>query len=274
LSANSNNDHTLDRHQLYRETGAVAILSHPFDRYHRIDVGGGYEARDVNYPFADADGNIFFVNRRDNFPLLSADFSGDTTSFKEFGPISGHRYDIGTLFAPNVHRGTVNSIGGSGGSVLTNDYTLDAREYLPITSRSLLATRLFVGYSRGDFPNFYYFGGLNTLRGYDFYSIIGTQAAYANVELRFPLIDVLATPIGAFTGIRANLFLDVGGAKLPGQPYTFWRNHRLVDGLGSVGYGVSFNLLGLELHFDFAKHTDLHSTTGKFKTEFWIGEVF
>jgi len=157
---------------------------------------------------------------------------------------------------------------------LTNDYTLDAREYLPISARALLATRLFVGYSRGDFPNFYYFGGLNTLRGYEFQSIIGTQAAYANVELRFPLIDVLATPIVAFTGIRANLFFDVGGAKLPGQSYTFWRNRRLVDGLAAVGYGISFNMLGLDLHWDFAKRTDLRNVNGKFRTEFWIGEVF
>ena len=237
----TSNDFTIDRRQLYRETGAIGIISHPFDRYHRIDAGLGYEARDVNYPFLDDVGNLFFINRRDNFPLASASFSGDTTSFKEFGPIAGHRYDIGTLIAPNVHRGN------GAGSLLTNDYTLDARQYLPITSRSLLAARLFAGYSRGAFPNFYYFGGLNTLRGYDFRSIIGTRAAFANVELRFPLIDVLATPIVAFTGIRANLFFDIGAATFPGQPFTFWKNRRLVNGLASVGYGVSFNMLGLEL---------------------------
>ena len=173
-----------------------------------------------------------------------------------------------TLIAPNVHRGN-----GEDG-LLTNDYTLDARQYVPITSRALLATRLFVGYSRGAFPNFYYFGGLNTVRGYDFRSIVGTQAAYANVELRFPLIDVLATPFVTFTGIRANLFFDIGGAKLPGQPYTFWKDRRLVNGLASVGYGISMNLLGLELHWDFAKRTDLRNVYGKFRTEFWIGEVF
>ena len=44
-------------------------------------------------------GNLFFVSRRDNFPVVSGSFSGDTTSFKEFGPISGHRYEIGTLIA-------------------------------------------------------------------------------------------------------------------------------------------------------------------------------
>jgi len=169
-----------------------------------------------------------------------------------------------------VHKGS----NGNGGSVLTNDYTLDARQYLPISSRALLATRLFAGYSRGDFPNFYYFGGLNTVRGYDFRSIIGTRAAYANVELRFPLIDVLATPIVAFTGIRANLFFDIGGATFPGQQYTFWKNRRLVNGVASFGYGVAFNLLGLELHWDFAKRTDLRNVYGKFRTEFWIGEVY
>jgi Periplasmic component of the Tol biopolymer transport system len=264
----TSNDFTIDRRQLYRETGAVGIISHPFDRYHRLDTGFGYEARDVNYPFLDDFGNIFFINRRDNFPFASASFSGDTTSFKEFGPIAGHRYDIGTLFAPNVHRGN------GAGSLLTNDYTLDARQYLPISSRALLATRLYAGYSRGAFPNFYYFGGLNTLRGYDFRSIVGTKAGFANVELRFPLIDVLATPIVTFTGIRANLFLDVGAAALPGQPFIFWKNHQLVNGLASVGYGFSFNMLGLELHWDFAKRTNLRNTTGKFRTEFWIGEVF
>ncbi len=259
---------TLDRHQLYRETGAIGILSHPFDRYHRVDAGVGYESRDVNYPVLDQGGNLFFINRKDNFPVVSASFSGDTVSFKEFGPISGHRYQFDTLFAPSLHRNN------GGGSLLTNDYSLDARQYLPISSRALLATRLFVGYSRGSFPNFYYFGGLNTLRGYSFRSIIGTRAGYANVEMRFPLIDVLATPIITFTGIRANLFFDVGGANFPGQPYTFWKNHKLVDGLASVGYGFSFNMLGLELHWDFAKHTDLRHVNGKFKTEFWIGEVF
>jgi outer membrane protein assembly factor BamA len=115
---------------------------------------------------------------------------------------------------------------------------------------------------------------LNTVRGYEFRSIVGTKAGYANIELRFPLIDVLVTPVIAVTGIRANLFLDVGGASLPGQPFLFWKNHRLVDGLASVGYGLSFNMLGLELHWDFAKRTDLHSTNGKFRTQFWIGEVF
>ena len=254
----------IDRKEAYRQTGAVGILSYPFDRYHRLDTGVGYEARNVVYPQFFPDGSVQFFGRRDNFPILSSTFSGDTAVFRQFGPISGHRYEISGSFAPDVKRG----------GTLSNDYSIDARQYLQITSRSLLAARLFAGYSRGTFPNFYYFGGLNTLRGYDFRSILGTRAAFANIELRFPLIDVLATPFLVIQQIRGNLFLDVGGASFPGQPFRFIQNQRLSDGLAAVGYGLSFNLMGLELHWDFAKRTNLKNASGKFRTEFWIGETF
>ena len=253
------------RKQVYRQTGALAIFSYPFDRYHRLDTGVGYESRDVNYPLGYApDGSLVIFARRDNFPIVSSTFSGDTTTFKRFGPVSGHRYEVSAAYAPDTR----------GGGTLSNDYTLDARQYLQITSRSLLAARLFVGRSTGSFPNFYYFGGLNTIRGVDFQSIIGTTAGFANLELRFPLIDVLATPILVFQQIRGNLFFDIGGAKLPGQPYTFRKNGRLVNGVASMGYGLSFDFLGLELHWDFAKRTDLKQSIGGYRTEFWIGETF
>ena len=87
--------------------------------------------------------------------------------------------------------------------------------------------------------------------------------------------------------VRGDLFFDIGGAKLNGQPCTFRQNGRLaiIDvpvpagkppacGAASIGYGLSFNMLGLELHWDFAKHTDLKQSYGKYRTEFWIGETF
>jgi hypothetical protein len=257
----------LDRQQQYRETGLMGILSYPFDRYHRIDGGVGYESRDLYYPVSVTLNGITtydFVKRRDNFPIFSTSFSGDSTIFRQWGPLSGRRYEIGTAYAPDL----------KGGGTLTNDYTIDARQYLQLSSRTLLAARVFAGYSTGSFPNFYYFGGLNTLRGYDFRSIIGNQAAFANFEFRFPLIDVLATPIFVLTQVRGTLFMDVGGARFTGQPYKFFENGRLKDGFASVGYGLSFNFLGLELHWDFAKRTDLKNATGKYRTEFWIGETF
>jgi Tol biopolymer transport system component len=254
-----------DRRQVYRETGAIGIFSYPFDRYHRLDTGAGFESRNVNYPLGyDSTGHLVLFQRRDSFPIVSSTFSGDTTGFKQFGPISGHRYEISAAYAFDTKQhGT-----------LSNDYTIDARQYLQITSRSLLAARVFAGHSSGHFPNFYYFGGLNTVRGVDFRSIIGTTAGFANLEFRFPLIDILATPILVLQQVRGNIFFDIGGAKFHGQPYTFRKNGRLVDGVASVGYGLSFNILGLELHWDFARRTDLKRSIGGFRTEFWIGETF
>ena len=40
------------------------------------------------------------------------------------------------------------------------------------------------------------------------------------------------------------------------------------------GWGFSFNFLGLELHFDFARHFDGRHTIGKSHAQFWIGETF
>jgi hypothetical protein len=255
---------TPDRRQIFRQTGAIGIVSYPFSRYHRLDSGLGYLSRDIDYPFLDQNGQIFLFSRRDNFPIVSSSFSGDTTIFKRFGPISGHRYEIAGSYAPNI----------KDGGTLTNDWSIDARQYLQITSRSLLAARVFAGYSTGTFPNFYYFGGLNTVRGFPFRSIIGTRAGYANLEFRFPLIDVLATPLVVLQQIRGHFFFDIGGANFPGQPYKFASGNRLVDGVAAIGYGISLNLLGLEVHWDFARRTDLKKTQGGVRTEFWIGETF
>ena len=83
-----------------------------------------------------------------------------------------------------------------------------------------------------------------------------------------------------FQQIRGTLFFDIGGANYnsinleTGQKFKFLEGGRLKDGRASVGYGVSFNFLGLELHWDFAKRYDLKNTDGTFRTSFWIGETF
>jgi outer membrane protein assembly factor BamA len=158
---------------------------------------------------------------------------------------------------------------------LTSDLSLDFRQYVQLTSRTLLAARVFSAYSTGNFPNFYYFGGLNTIRGYPFRSIIGSKAGFANLEFRFPLIDFLATPVLSFQGVRGNLFFDVGAATFKGQPFRFVQDGKLKDGIASIGYGFSFDFLGLELHWDFARRFDgRHTIGGKSRTEFWIGQTF
>lgn len=260
----------LDRvRQTYRETGLIGIVSYPFTRYHRMDAGAGYISREIAYPIPFEDG-IAFIERADNFPVLSTSFSGDNTAFKFFGPVSGRRYNLSASYSPDIKNG----------GTLSNDYNVDWREYYQLSSRTLLAARLFVGYSSGNFSNFYYFGGLNTLRGYEFRSIVGNRATFANFEFRFPLIDILATPILAIQQMRGVLFFDIGGANFDGrntftgESYKFLEDGRLKDGVASVGYGISFDFLGLSLNWDFAKRFDLKDTEGAYRTSFWIGETF
>lgn len=261
--------------QTYRETGALGILSYPFTRYHRIDIGAGYMSRQIAYPFL-TEGGIAFFERKDNFPTVSSTFTGDSTAFKFFGPISGRRYEVSASYSPDLkQRGT-----------LSADYTVDWREYYQLSSRTLLAARVFGGYSNGNLPNLYYFGGLNTLRGYEFRSIVGNRAFFGNFEFRFPLIDILATPIIAFQQIRGVLFFDIGAANYngtsldSGQRFKWKDGAYLVDGKMTAGYGIALNFLGLELHWDFAKRFKSKLPDGtiqqdqRFRTSFWIGQTF
>ena len=258
-----------DRRLLYQQTGALGLLSYPFNRYHRIDFGAGYMLRQYNQPFLTVNPDtgateINFLSAKDDFPFLSGTFSGDSARFKEFGPISGRRYELTTNYLYDRQDG----------GTLSNDYSIDFRQYLQLTSRSLLAARVSAFYADGNRPNFTYFGGLNTLRGYEFRSFAGDRAAYANFEVRFPLVDYVATPVIGLSQIRGILFMDVGGAYFDGQPFKFYSDGHLQDGAASVGYGVSMNLFGLELHWDFAKRTDFKNTDNKTRTTFWIGETF
>lgn len=250
---------TILTRRFYRETGAIGIVSYPFNRTHRIDAGLGYESRSIDLP-------SFFGNytRDDDFPLALVQFTGDSTVFKHFGPIDGRRYDVSVMYAPDLKNS----------GTLTSDYSLDFRQYYQVSSRSLLAMRIFGGWSDGNFPNFYYIGGLNTLRGYDFLSIVGNRAFYGNFEYRFPLIDVVSGPFIFLRNVRGSVFFDVGGAFFDGQSFVFSQDGKLKDGLAAVGYGVSFNMLGLELHWDFAKRTDLKNIDSNSQTSFWIGQTF
>ncbi len=66
-------------------------------------------------------------------------------------------------------------------------------------------------------PSFMYFGGNSEMRGYDYLSFVGQDAFFLNAELRFPLIEAMATPIGILGGIRGTFFANMGGASWDDQ---------------------------------------------------------
>jgi hypothetical protein len=261
--------------------GGTAFAIYPFNRYRRIELFGGfsrYQERfnDPSLEFESQQyqqqqfGRQLFNNG--NMMPIGAAFVQETTIFREFGPLSGSTMRLSYEVSPPV------------GNLLSRQ-TLDgdARKYFRLGATGLLALRLRGFKSLGDNPDFTYFGGNSELRGYDYLSFIGQNAFYGNAELRFPLIDAMATPIGVLGGVRATLFAGMGGAYFEGQPFKFYRKDtslerpitavdafagtvdygpavpisglRLVDGRASYGISLATFALGFPVHFDWSWRT-------------------
>ena len=264
-----------DRQQAIQQTGVAGSWVYPFSLYHRVSAGVGYifqKANLVSGPaYVDQDGHVRYptVEVEDDYPFLQTSLVGDSAVLTQFGPISGRRWRLDAIYA----------LDPDAGGALYTQYELDYRQYLAVSQRSNLALRLYAGYAGGNEPIPLYFGGLDDLRGVDFRSMVGDRAFYTNIEYRFPLIDVLATPILNFRSIRGRAFLDVGGAWFDyyGEDFTFWDSdqNRLGDAVSSYGFGVTVNLLGIDLNWDFAQLWDFKDSLGYgFSSQFWIGTRF
>jgi hypothetical protein len=48
----------------------------------------------------------------------------------------------------------------------------------------------------------------------------------------------------------------------------------LINGIASYGWGLQVQLFGLQLHWDFARLTDLKKTLSGYRTSFFIGYEF
>jgi hypothetical protein len=250
-------------------TGAVGSIVYPFTFYQRAELGVGYIYRRVAIPFIDRNGFIDFNEFTDSFPLVQGALVGDSSLFANYGAISGRRWRLGAAYSPDLKES----------GTLFESASVDFRQYLPVTDRSNFAFRVFAGAADGNRPTPFYFGGLDTVRGVTFRSLTGDRAFFANLEFRFPLIDLVATPLLAFQGIRGVLFADVAGAWFNDfESFDFYDSDakRLKDGVASYGWGFTARLYGLDFNWDFAKlyKPPVGIKTGGFKTEFWIGTRF
>src|SRR6185503_1035537 len=187
-----------------------------------------------------------------------------------------HTFSVGVQYAP--------SVGGS--SIGRTTLDADVRKYLPIGSSALLALRARGFRSTGDLPALFYFGGNMEPRGYDYLSFAGNEGFFANAEFRFPVSDVMKTPLGILGPVRGTLFAGVGGAHFRGEPFKFASSDpgisyvrdpvfgepvdgfHLVDGRASLGVGLQFFFLGYPLHFDWSKQTDFKVRSPGFRFDF------
>jgi len=221
-----------------------------------------------------------------NWLLASLSLVGETTRFKFYGPTSGNTFMISLS----------QSIPVSSSFFQNTNVHVDLRHYLNIGAEMLFAFR-FEGFaSRGKHPFYYYFGGNNQVRSANYANIIANEGWFANVELRFPLINAASTIIGQIGPIRGVFFFDIARSKVKGYSakfYTFTGEYENVNGvispvfleldaIGSFGYGFEFFLLGIPLHLEFVKKLEFlditkpynYQTRGKFETKFWIGFDF
>jgi hypothetical protein len=273
-----------------RYTGANLIAQYPFDKFRRLDASVGVYR--INEQFENpaveqlvreraAELGVPYILNRGTVVPFGLSLVSETTRFREFGPLSGHTYSLGVQFSPSF-----------GGNLSRTTLEGDLRKYFRIGQGTVFAARVKGFKSTGDNPDFFYFGGNMELRGYPYLSIAGNEGFFANLEFRFPLIDLMKTPLGILGPVRGTLYAGIGGAKFKGEDYTFASSDpgvsyvndplfgepvsgfHLVDGRASFGIGLQFFFLGYPLHFDWSKLTDLKVTSNNTRFDFWVGFDF
>ena len=267
------------------QQGATAFVIYPFNRYTRAELFGGYMHIAENYTNPALDqlareyqeanyGNGVF--RNGHMLPFGISLVRETTVFREFGPVSGNTSKITFEGSPPIGESWLNR----------RTVDIDFRHYKRLVANGVLAWRVKGFKSWGRNPDVLYFGGNSEMRGYDYLEFLGQKAFFTNVELRFPLIEAMLTPVGVLGGLRGVLFFNMGAGGFNGQPYTVatWKTtdyrpligyqpdilgnlvpifgpplpvsgFRLVDGRGSYGIGLTSSLLGFPMHFDWAWKT-------------------
>jgi hypothetical protein len=225
--------------QIERRTGGFAGVTYPFSTFDRVEVTAvaRYLERQASFQLPGEPGQSWLASG-----FLS--YIHDNTLWTWNGPMRGSRY--------NVTLGQTFDVLGRGFDRQT--IQLDYRRYFQLARGTALATRFIQRLSFGGDREFFYVGGPNDLRGYDWYQFFGERLTLANLEVRFPLLERIALgfPFGLvdFPSVRGALFFDA--AKVGGEIYdTGW--------IGSLGANVGMILIPpLMFRVDFARPTDFH----------------
>ncbi len=268
-------------------TGAYISAYYPFNRYYRAQ--GSFQYSYYDEEFYDPalarqmaeQGRTFSLFLTGSLLSSSVALTGETTHFKYYGPASGNTFNLSVSQSIPVTE-----------KFLSNTTLhLDLRKYFYLGYDTLFAFR-FEGFgSWGKTPFINYFGGNNEVRSQYYYSLIGTESWFSNLEFRFPVINAASTILGQLGPVRGTLFFDVARTKVKGYEAKMWIEDRrksgfsymyVVDAVGSLGYGFEFFILGLPVHIDlvrlvywpdFSKPFDFE-TGDRWMTKFWIGFDF
>ncbi len=260
---------------LQRITGLGAFVNYPFDRYHRLDLNFSMYTKPFSFNFQTSEP----LDPYDDRGLLttgSIAFVGDTTMWREWTPYTGSRYRIELE----------QSFPALGSQLSITNVIFDARRYFGLGRRPTIAARLLLGGSFGRDKSYFYLGGIDTLRGYNYEELVGTRIGLLNLEVRVPFIDVLhfGWPIQwTLGGIRGIAFADVGGAWSdwqygPENPFKIFAREenriQLADVKASIGAGLRLQLGLFSIDFAAAWHTDLSRVEPGMKYHLGLGQSF
>ena len=260
---------------LQRITGLGAYVNYPFDRYHRLDFAFSMYSKPFSFNFQTREPLDPFDDRG-LLTMGSIAFVGDTTMWREWAPYTGSRYRVELE----------QSFPALGSELSLTSVIFDARRYFGVGRRSNFAARLLLAGSFGGDRSYFYLGGIDTLRGYNYEELVGTRIGLLNFEVRIPFIDVLhfGWPIQwTLGGIRGIAFADVGGAWSdwqygPENPFKIFvrdKNRiRLDDVKAAIGAGLRLQLGVFSVDFAAAWHTDLTSVKPGMKYHLGLGQAF
>ncbi len=261
---------------LQRITGLGAYLNYPFDRYHRLDLAFSMYSKPFSFNFQTREPLDPYEDDRGLLTIGSVAFVGDTTMWREWEPYTGSRYRIELE----------QSFPALGSELALTNVIFDARRYFGLGRRSTIAARLLLGSNFGADQSYFYLGGIDTIRGYDYEALVGTRIGLLNLEVRIPFIDVLhfGWPVPwTLGGIRGILFADMGGAWSdwqygPENPFSIfvWENNRLRldDVKASIGIGLRLQLGVFSVDFAAARLTDLTGLEPGIKYHLGLGQAF
>ena len=278
----------------YISRNAFASGIYPLNRFTRFEYGASFSNVDRSLMFisqgVDLNAGVvtgFFVDSivgagSLNYASPFLAYVSDNALFGNTGGIYGRRY-----------RFQVDRVAGN---VSWMNYSADYRRYDAIlfnflTLATRISTNVSVGPDEAEFPK--YIGRPDFIRGYDREAyagaacdlsssdptacgatqLLGSRVAFANVELRFPLlrrVDLGVIPIG-LPPVDGLFFYDFGMAWSRNQTLSFSRpdNYDFTTQrypLKSYGFGIRLNLFNIALiRWDYAIPRD-----GSINKGYWV----
>jgi outer membrane protein assembly factor BamA len=187
-----------------RNVGFSALASYPLNRFKRFDFDLTNVIVDRSFFDVDQFGDLVKTGSQLRMVTApSASFVNDTGLYGYYGPVSGTRYYLyGTTALPLLNK-----------SLRYVTLAADWRKYFALGGDYQFAMRGTILRSTGRDAQVFEAGGFSTFRGYQDFSILGTNVAFTNLEFRFPFINALGVvgpvPLG-FLNLRGAVFADAG----------------------------------------------------------------